>query len=99
VVEAPLPMRFGPGIMGGLCLLFGIIPWWVSDYLIQPAVRAFAVVGQEVHLALFHGFNTPLLLSIVTLTLGGMIYFFRRRAREVIGGCHRSTAPDRAAQL
>jgi multicomponent Na+:H+ antiporter subunit A len=86
VVEAPLPMRFGPGIMGGLCLLFGIIPWWVSDYLIQPAVRAFAVVEQEVHLAIFHGFNTPLLLSIVTLTLGGMIYFFRRRAREVIGG-------------
>jgi multicomponent Na+:H+ antiporter subunit A len=50
VHEAPWPMRFGPGIMGGLCLLFGIIPWWVSDNLIQPAVRAFFAGGHEVHL-------------------------------------------------
>jgi multicomponent Na+:H+ antiporter subunit A len=64
-------MVFGPGLMGGLCLLFGLIPWWVSDYLIEPAVRAFSVVEKEVQLAIFHGFNTPLLLSIVTLTLGG----------------------------
>jgi multicomponent Na+:H+ antiporter subunit A len=82
--RSPLPMVFGPGIMGGLCLLFGLIPWWVSDYLIQPAVRAFSVVEQEVHLAIFHGFNTPLLLSIVTLTLGGMIYFFRKRVRPAV---------------
>jgi multicomponent Na+:H+ antiporter subunit A len=86
VVEAPLPMRFGPGIMGGLCLLFGIIPWWVSDYMIQPAVRAFSVVEQEVPLAIFHGFNTPLLLSIVTLTVGGMIYFFRKRVQAAVEG-------------
>jgi multicomponent Na+:H+ antiporter subunit A len=84
VVEAPLPMWLGPGIMGGLCLLFGIIPWWVSDHMIQPAVRAFSVVEQEVDLAIFHGFNTPLWLSIVTLTMGGMIYFFRRRVQVVV---------------
>jgi multicomponent Na+:H+ antiporter subunit A len=79
-------MWLGPGIMGGLCLLFGIIPWWVSDYLIQPAVRAFSVVEQEVQLAIFHGFNTPLLLSIVTLTMGGMIYFFRKRVQAAVKG-------------
>ena len=86
VVEAPLPMWFGPGIMGGLCLLFGVIPWWVSDNMIQPAVRAFSVVEQEVNLAIFHGFNTPLLLSVVTLTVGGMIYFFRKRVQAAVEG-------------
>ena len=86
VVEAPLPMYVGPGIMGGLCLLFGIIPWWVSDTMIQPAVRAFAAVEQEVHLAIFHGFNAPLLLSIVTLTVGGMIYFFRKHLQAAVKG-------------
>jgi multicomponent Na+:H+ antiporter subunit A len=84
VVEAPLPMRFGPCIMGGLCLLFGLIPGWVSDALIQPAVRAFSIVEDEVHLSIFHGFNTPLLLSIVTLTLGGVIYFTRKTVRPAI---------------
>jgi multicomponent Na+:H+ antiporter subunit A len=84
VVEAPFPMVFGPGLMGGLCLLFGLIPWWVSDYLIEPAVRAFSVVEKEVQLAIFHGFNTPLLLSIVTLTLGGMVYFARKKIRPAV---------------
>jgi multicomponent Na+:H+ antiporter subunit A len=84
VAEAPLAMRLGPGIMGGLCLIFGLIPGWVSDYLIQPAVRAFSVVENEVPLAIFHGFNTPLLLSIITLTLGGLIYFYRKTVRRAI---------------
>jgi multicomponent Na+:H+ antiporter subunit A len=84
VVEAPLPMRVGPGLMGGLCLLFGLIPWWVSDYLIEPAVRAFSVVENEVQLAIFHGFNTPLLLSIITLTLGGIVYFTRTTIRPAV---------------
>jgi len=81
VHEAPWPMRFGPGIMGGLCLLFGLIPWWVSDNLIQPAVGAFFAGGEAVHLSLFHGLSTPLLLSVVTLTLGGLIYL----SRDAIG--------------
>jgi len=78
VQEAPWPMRCGPTLMGGLCLLFGIIPGWVSDNLVQPALRSFSTVEDEVHLAIFHGFNLPLLLSILTLTLGGVIYAFRR---------------------
>jgi multicomponent Na+:H+ antiporter subunit A len=84
VVDAPLPMGFGPGIMGGLCLLFGLIPWWVSDHLIQPAVHAFSVVEKEVQLAIFHGFNTPLLLSVITLTLGGAVYFSRKTLRSAV---------------
>ncbi|MFO7715502.1 hydrogen gas-evolving membrane-bound hydrogenase subunit E [Desulfosarcina sp.] len=84
VAEAPWPMVFGPGIMGGLCLLFGIIPWWVSAYLIEPAVHTFNATGEEIHLAIFHGFNTPLLLSIITLTLGALIYLFRRALGNVL---------------
>jgi multicomponent Na+:H+ antiporter subunit A len=99
VVEAPLPMVFGPGLMGGLCLLFGLIPWWVSDYLIEPAVRAFSVVEKEVQLAIFHGFNTPLLLSIVTLTLGGMIYFARKKIRPAVAAAVAGHPPDRPARV
>ena len=77
VSEAAWPMLLGPGFMGGLCLLFGLIPGWVSEAMIEPAVRAFHMGGEPVHLAIFHGFNTPLLLSIATLTLGAGIYAMR----------------------
>jgi multicomponent Na+:H+ antiporter subunit A len=70
-------MRCGPTIMGGLCLLFGLIPDWVSTNLIQPAVGAFFSGPAAVPLPLFHGVNMPLLLSVATLTLGGLIYFTR----------------------
>ena len=77
VREAPWPMLLGPGFMGGLCLLFGLIPWWVADTLIEPAVHAFHAGGEPIDLAIFHGINPPLLLSIATLTLGGGIFVLR----------------------
>jgi multicomponent Na+:H+ antiporter subunit A len=81
VREAPWTMRFGPSIMGGLTIVFGIFPWWVSANLVQPAVLAFHPAKEEIRLKLFHGFNTPLLLSLVTLTLGGLIYLARHYLR------------------
>jgi multicomponent Na+:H+ antiporter subunit A len=63
--------------MGGMGVLFGIIPGWVSDHLIEPAVLAFHPAREDLTLALFHGVNLPLLLSAGTLTLGGLAYRFR----------------------
>ncbi len=77
VGEASWPLLVGPAVMGGLCLLFGLIPGWVSLAMIAPAVRAFHRGGEPIQLAIFHGFNTPLLLSIATLTLGAGIYAMR----------------------
>jgi len=85
VREVPWTMRFGPSIMGGLTILFGIFPWWVSANLVQPAVLAFHPTKAEIHLKLFHGFNTPLLLSLITLTLGGLIYLTRHHMRIWVG--------------
>ena len=84
VCEAPWTMRAGPAVLGGLCLLFGIVPGWVSANLIAPAVRAFHPAREEVRLALYHGPNAPLLLSAVTLVLGGGIYAGRRFARRLV---------------
>ena len=85
VREVPWTMRFGPSIMGGLTILFGIFPWWVSANLVQPAVLAFHPAREEIQLKLFHGFNTPLLLSLITLTLGGLIYLTRQHMRIWVG--------------
>jgi multicomponent Na+:H+ antiporter subunit A len=84
VCEAPWTMRFGPAVMGTLGILFGIIPGWVSNNLIEPAVLAFHPTKEEIELSLFHGFNPPLLLSLITLSLGGVIYLRRRPLRVFV---------------
>jgi multicomponent Na+:H+ antiporter subunit A len=88
VSEAPPAMWIGPAVMGGLTIFFGIVPDWVGRWLIEPAVRAFHPATDTIRLELFHGINEPLLLSIVTLSLGTLIYFGRGRIRRLIDrGC------------
>ncbi len=77
VKEVPWTMRLGPAIMGGIGVIFGITPEWVSANLIQPAVFALHPSREEIRLAFFHGFNMPLLLSMITLALGMVLYRFR----------------------
>jgi len=69
--EAPPAMWLGPAFMGGLGLVFGIVPDWVGQWLIEPAVRSFHPSMENIELKLFYGFNEPLLLSVATLSLGG----------------------------
>ena len=83
VTGVPWTMGLGPAAMGILGIVFGIIPWWVATNLIEPAVRAFDPATEKITLSLYHGINTPLLLSIVTLTLGGLVYLFRNTARRI----------------
>ena len=78
VREAPAVMWAGPVILGGVGILFGIIPDWVGRWLVEPAVHSFHSTTETVHLVLFHGINNPLLLSLLTLTLGIAFYFSRR---------------------
>ncbi|MBR9981750.1 MAG: DUF4040 domain-containing protein [Desulfatitalea sp.] len=77
-------MWLGPVILGMLGIVFGVNPEWVSAYIIQPAVWAFHPAREEVLLTLFHGFNMPLLLSAVTLSLGALFYGVRRPLGRMI---------------
>ncbi|CCK78377.1 hydrogen gas-evolving membrane-bound hydrogenase subunit E [Desulfobacula toluolica] len=84
ICEVPWTMRLGPAIMGGIGVVFGIIPEWVSANLVQPAVFAYHPAREEIRMAFFHGFNLPLLLSMITLATGGLIYRQRIRLRALI---------------
>ncbi|MFO8085644.1 MAG: hydrogen gas-evolving membrane-bound hydrogenase subunit E [Desulfobacterales bacterium] len=74
VREASPYMWCGPVILGGLDILFGILPDLVGQWLIQPAVNVIDCSAENIELSLFHGINEPLLLSIITLVLGIRIY-------------------------
>lgn len=83
--EAPLTMWLGPVVLGCLGIVFGIVPHWVAQWLIEPAVLAFHWTTEDIKLKLFHGINEPLLLSILTLSLGSTLYYVRRPIRQGLG--------------
>lgn len=82
--EGGWAMWLGPLLLGGLGVFFGICPDWVGRHLVAPAVVAVHPQADDLHLKLFHGFNLPLLLSVVTLALGTAGYVGRRRLARII---------------
>jgi multicomponent Na+:H+ antiporter subunit A len=84
VVEAPWQMLTGPLLLGGLGVVFGIFPGWVATTLIEPAVVSFHPTEDDIQLALWHGINPPLLLSMATLVLGGLFLWQRERLRWLL---------------
>ncbi|WP_417884833.1 putative monovalent cation/H+ antiporter subunit A [Zunongwangia sp.] len=73
-MPSPL-MWFPPLILAVLSLLFGLMPGLIQDSLIKPLVKAMGGASEEIHLALWHGFNTIFILSLVTITVGTLLYF------------------------
>lgn len=72
--EAPWTMRIGFSLLASFGLIFGLIP-----SLIAPLITAAtaSVVGESVNpvsLSLWHGFNLPLLLSAIALSLGYLLF-------------------------
>jgi multicomponent K+:H+ antiporter subunit A len=73
--EAPRWMRLPIELLVALCLAVGILPGWTVLELLQVASRS--VVGEElppIDLALWHGVNLPLLMSIAAMLLGLVLY-------------------------
>ncbi len=85
--EAPGWMRRPIEVLVLACLVVGIIPGLTIAPFLDSAVRS--VLGPatpEYSLAIWHGFNTPLLLSLVAL-IGGTIGYllFRNRLNRIEG--------------
>jgi multicomponent Na+:H+ antiporter subunit A len=74
----------GPLVLAALGLFFGLLPPLAADLLVQPAVGAILGTPATVKLALWHGVNVPLILSIVTVTAGIIVYQFRSAVRAQI---------------
>jgi multicomponent Na+:H+ antiporter subunit A len=75
--EGGFPMILGPALLATGGLLAGLLLTPVGSLFVSPAVSAVAGEATTVKLSLWHGFNTMLVLSIVTVALGALIYQFR----------------------
>lgn len=75
--EPPFGMRAPATLLAILCILVGILPSLLLEHIVNATTRAstqnFAFEGT--HLALWHGINTPLLMSVIAL-VGGLLFYF-----------------------
>ena len=80
--EPPLGMKLPAILLVGMCIVVGLLPAITFGPLVHVAATALA--GQalpEYHLALWHGFNLPLLMSAIALAVGVSLYLWLARAR------------------
>jgi multicomponent K+:H+ antiporter subunit A len=79
--EPPLFMRVPIGILVLLCLVVGIVPARSVGGILDTASRP--VIGgalPEYDLALWHGFNLPLGMSVAAMVIGAAVYAWLRGA-------------------
>ena len=77
--EPPRWMKVPVEILVVLCLVVGIVPaLTVAPLLAVAAAGTLQGPLPEYHLALWHGFNPALMMSLVALAAGALIYWVRR---------------------
>lgn len=67
-------MIIPPAILAILIVLFGLIPSIPIDNLISPAVSSILMQSQELHVQLWHGLTTSLLMTMITFLFGILMY-------------------------
>ena len=74
--EPPVGMKAPVALLAAICLAVGLLPAALFGPMVQ--VAATAMTGKalpEYHLAIWHGFNLPLLMSAIALAAGAGLYF------------------------
>lgn len=82
--EAPKLMLLGPVVLTILSLAFGLMPGIAGSFITLPASTAVAGQPIEGYLALWHGVNVPLLLSIFSLAVGYALYRHWNTLRDTL---------------
>jgi multicomponent Na+:H+ antiporter subunit A len=83
--EAPPALLAGPVVLASLGLLFGLFAPLVDRALLAAASSAVAGHAVSPDLALWHGVNLALGLSIVSLVAGLLLYWWRDHFRRLTG--------------
>ena len=81
--KTPFSLWLGPLLLGSIALLLGLFSGshFVNELLVSPAVSSVTGESVHTHLSLWHGFTLMLALSVVTLTLGAILYLVHARLR------------------
>ena len=80
--EPPLGMKLPSMLLVAMCIVVGLLPALTFGPLVHVAATALA--GQplpDYHLAIWHGFNLPLLMSVIALAAGAGFYLWLARGK------------------
>ncbi|WBL18353.1 DUF4040 family protein [Citricoccus sp. NR2] len=83
VTEAPVTFWIIPWMLAAAGVVLGLAPM-LLDTLATDAVTIVSNAGADVHLALWHGVNAPLLISASVFLAGGLLIWQRRRVEEAL---------------
>ena len=75
--EAPLKMLAGPLLLAVLGLLFGLFPDFFISAMLEQSARSILSEVLSLKIVLWQGVNLVLVLSFVTLLLGGLLHALR----------------------
>lgn len=83
--DPPAGLWLAPALLAAAAIVLGIAPGIVDRSVVAPAVRA--VVGEPVHipLALWHGINVPLFMSVGVIGVGAAAYWRLAALQHLIG--------------
>ncbi|MCG5074174.1 monovalent cation/H+ antiporter subunit A [Paraburkholderia tagetis] len=101
--EPPRFMKLPVEILVVICLLIGLFPQQTIGRLLESAAW-FTLGGKlpEYSLSLWHGINTPFVMSVVSFTAGALLFFLRRDAfrhhRSMLSDMNASEGFDRLVQ-
>jgi len=70
-----MDLWIGPAVPALAGLIFGLAPFLLDAALVAPAASAIRGRSVEVHLALWHGINPMVILSVAAILLGCGLYF------------------------
>lgn len=75
--EPPIGMRAPAIFLAILCIVVGIFPALTVEHIVNSTARASTQLHDfsGTHLAIWHGFNLPLVMSLVAL-VGGLSFYF-----------------------
>ena len=72
-----LPLLLPPIALGIISLVLGLLPSLVGETLLEPSFQVLKGKPSEIKLKLWHGINTILILSILTIAAGIAVYRIR----------------------
>ena len=72
-----------PALLAILGIVFGVAPFIIESALIKPVVTAMGTNASEIHLALWHGFNTVFIMSLITIGVGIALYFIIKPSEKL----------------
>ena len=84
--EPPLGMKAPVALLATLCVVVGVLPGLTLEPMVRTATTAMlGRAAPDFHLAIWHGFNLPLLLSMLALAAGATLYLALARGRRLHG--------------